>query len=139
MWLVVSFQFESGNLRRAIRVYDAEYDLILNCDISVGQHVQWFYFMVGFLCPPLSCGLAGKREGWAGLCRAGQGRVGRGRGGAGQGIPMDLPALPFSTSSCFACIDDRLDPPNNRIFGSRCAPLRATEPSPSPEDAGAMR
>eukprot|EP00667_Euglena_gracilis_P007356 EG_transcript_7429 len=39
-------QFESGNLRRAIRVYETEYDLVLNNDIGTGQFVQWFFFLV---------------------------------------------------------------------------------------------
>eukprot|EP00668_Euglena_longa_P014449 GGOE01018439.1.p1 GENE.GGOE01018439.1~~GGOE01018439.1.p1 ORF type:complete len:1056 (-),score=284.37 GGOE01018439.1:285-2993(-) len=39
-------QFESGNLRRSIRVHEMEYDLLLNCDVGTGQYVQWFFFMV---------------------------------------------------------------------------------------------
>ncbi|KAL3865591.1 hypothetical protein ACJMK2_042966 [Sinanodonta woodiana] len=39
-------QFESGNLRKVIRVRDFEYDLILNPDINTNHHHQWFYFEV---------------------------------------------------------------------------------------------
>eukprot|EP00760_Papus_ankaliazontas_P019128 PhM_4_TR17898/c0_g2_i1/m.7422 len=44
--LIFTSQFESGNLRRAIRVGTHEYDLILNGDINTGGHIQWFYFCV---------------------------------------------------------------------------------------------
>ncbi|GAB1600068.1 cytosolic carboxypeptidase 1-like isoform X2 [Argonauta hians] len=39
-------QFESGNLRKAIQVREYEYDLLLNSDINVNNHHQWFYFEV---------------------------------------------------------------------------------------------
>ncbi|XP_054999544.1 cytosolic carboxypeptidase 4 [Sorex araneus] len=40
--------FESGNLRKAIRVreYVFEYDLLVNPDVNSTQHQQWFYFRV---------------------------------------------------------------------------------------------
>lgn len=38
--------FECGNLRRAIQVFDDEYDLILQPDINTNTYVQWFYFSV---------------------------------------------------------------------------------------------
>ena len=41
-----SSHFESGNLKRAIRVYDTEYDLILNTDVNSAVHAQWFYYSV---------------------------------------------------------------------------------------------
>lgn len=39
-------RFESGNLRRAIQVYEFEYDLILKPDYNTRGHTQWFYFQV---------------------------------------------------------------------------------------------
>ena len=44
--LVFESRFESGNLRRAIQVYDNEYDLIIKPDINTRGHTQWFYFSV---------------------------------------------------------------------------------------------
>ena len=44
--LVFNSRFESGNLRRAIKVYDYEYDLILRPDLNTRGHTQWFYFSV---------------------------------------------------------------------------------------------
>ena len=38
-----SSHFESGNLKRAIRIYDTEYDLILNTDVNSAVHAQWFH------------------------------------------------------------------------------------------------
>ena len=46
-----SSQFESGNLKRAIRVYDTEYDLVLNADLATAFHTQWFYFRVENMVP----------------------------------------------------------------------------------------
>jgi len=37
-------RFESGNLRMAIKVYDYEYDLIVNNDTNSGKASNWFYF-----------------------------------------------------------------------------------------------
>ncbi|XP_013793241.1 cytosolic carboxypeptidase 1-like isoform X2 [Limulus polyphemus] len=39
-------RFESGNLRKAIKVKAKEYDLILNSDMNTDYHHQWFYFEV---------------------------------------------------------------------------------------------
>lgn len=44
--LVFESRFESGNLRRAIQVYEHEYDLILRPDINTRGHTQWFYFAI---------------------------------------------------------------------------------------------
>eukprot|EP00818_Percolomonas_sp_WS_P003439 CAMPEP_0117437742 /NCGR_PEP_ID=MMETSP0759-20121206/1687_1 /TAXON_ID=63605 /ORGANISM="Percolomonas cosmopolitus, Strain WS" /LENGTH=840 /DNA_ID=CAMNT_0005229397 /DNA_START=1 /DNA_END=2523 /DNA_ORIENTATION=+ len=44
--LVFESRFESGNLRRAIQVYEYEYDLILKFDVNTRGHTQWFYFSV---------------------------------------------------------------------------------------------
>ncbi|XP_052795258.1 cytosolic carboxypeptidase 1-like [Mya arenaria] len=47
-------QFECGNLRKAICVRDFEYDLILNPDVNINHHHQWFYFEVSNMisgCP----------------------------------------------------------------------------------------
>ncbi|KAG8516305.1 Cytosolic carboxypeptidase 4 [Galemys pyrenaicus] len=41
-----SSAFESGNLRKAIRVRECEYDLLVNADVNSGHHQQWFYFQV---------------------------------------------------------------------------------------------
>jgi hypothetical protein len=38
--------FESANLRRALRVREREYDLVLNADVNTHGHTQWFYFEV---------------------------------------------------------------------------------------------
>ncbi|XP_004693028.2 PREDICTED: cytosolic carboxypeptidase 4 [Condylura cristata] len=38
--------FESGNLRKAIRVREFEYDLLVNADVNSAHHQQWFYFQV---------------------------------------------------------------------------------------------
>ncbi len=42
-------RFESGNLRKAIRIRDREYNLILNPDVNSRQQHQWFYFQVQFI------------------------------------------------------------------------------------------
>ena len=39
-------RFESGNLRKAIRTGEREYDLILTPDANTANHHQWFYFQV---------------------------------------------------------------------------------------------
>lgn len=44
--LVFESRFESGNLRRAIQVFEFEYDLILKFDINTRGHTQWYYFSV---------------------------------------------------------------------------------------------
>lgn len=44
--LVFESRFESGNLRRAVQVYEYEYDLILKPDVNTRGHTQWFYFSV---------------------------------------------------------------------------------------------
>ncbi|KAJ7997832.1 hypothetical protein DPEC_G00216240 [Dallia pectoralis] len=44
-------QFESGNLRKAVRIRSHEYDLILNADVNCSQHHQWFYFEVSGMTP----------------------------------------------------------------------------------------
>eukprot|EP00755_Sulcionema_specki_P020679 Sspe_Gene.72537::Locus_43356_Transcript_1_1_Confidence_1.000_Length_2947::g.72537::m.72537 len=49
--LTFSSHFECGNLKRAIRIYEAEYDLILNSDINSAYHTQWFYFSVENMIP----------------------------------------------------------------------------------------
>lgn len=41
-----SSNFESGNLRRAIQVFEDEYDLILQPDVNTTTYVQWFYFSI---------------------------------------------------------------------------------------------
>ena len=44
--LVFESRFESGNLRRAIQVYEFEYDLILKPDYNTRGHTQWYYFRI---------------------------------------------------------------------------------------------
>ena len=44
--LIFESRFESGNLRRAIQIFDYEYDLILKFDVETSGHTQWFYFSV---------------------------------------------------------------------------------------------
>jgi len=44
--LVFESRFESGNLRRAVQVYEFEYDLILKPDYNTRGNTQWFYFSV---------------------------------------------------------------------------------------------
>lgn len=39
-------RFESGNLHRAIQVYEYEYDLILKPDYMTKGNTQWYYFRV---------------------------------------------------------------------------------------------
>lgn len=44
--LTFDSMFESGNLERAIRVGESEYDLVLRYDLHTNGHMQWFYFAV---------------------------------------------------------------------------------------------
>lgn len=44
--LIFESRFESGNLRRAIQVYEFEYDLILKPDYNTRGYTQWYYFRV---------------------------------------------------------------------------------------------
>lgn len=44
--LKFSSNFESGNLRRAIQIFEDEYDLILQPDVNTNTYVQWFYFSI---------------------------------------------------------------------------------------------
>eukprot|EP00929_Paragymnodinium_shiwhaense_P047804 TRINITY_DN24257_c0_g1_i4.p1 TRINITY_DN24257_c0_g1~~TRINITY_DN24257_c0_g1_i4.p1 ORF type:complete len:946 (-),score=227.62 TRINITY_DN24257_c0_g1_i4:494-3331(-) len=44
--LVFESRFECGNLRRAIQIYDFEYDLVLNPDYNTKSHTQWYFFRV---------------------------------------------------------------------------------------------
>jgi hypothetical protein len=39
-------RFESGNLRRAIKVSDTEYDLFLKNDYGTTGYTQWYFFQV---------------------------------------------------------------------------------------------
>ena len=39
-------RFESGNLRKAIRVSRDEYNLFLEYDVETRGHTQWYYFAV---------------------------------------------------------------------------------------------
>lgn len=44
--LIFDSRFESGNLRKAFRRDEREYDLIINPDVNTHSHHQWFYFEV---------------------------------------------------------------------------------------------
>lgn len=44
--LVFESRFESGNLKRVIRVSDYEYDLYLNPDYNTGNFTQWYFFRI---------------------------------------------------------------------------------------------
>ena len=44
--LVFESRFEGGNLHRAVKVYEYEYDLILRPDINTRSHAQWFFFSI---------------------------------------------------------------------------------------------
>ncbi|KAG3030780.1 hypothetical protein PC120_g3490 [Phytophthora cactorum] len=44
--LTFDSNFESGNLDRAIRIGQFEYDLVLRHDFNSSGHMQWFYFAV---------------------------------------------------------------------------------------------
>jgi hypothetical protein len=44
--LVFESRFESGNLRRAVQVYEYEYDLILKPDYNTRGNTQWYYFNI---------------------------------------------------------------------------------------------
>lgn len=52
--LTFDSMFESGNLARAIRVGESEYDLVLRRDLRTNGHMQWFYFAVSNAQPVLS-------------------------------------------------------------------------------------
>eukprot|EP00347_Sterkiella_histriomuscorum_P003123 403365502 len=41
-----SSQFENGNLRRAMKVNNVEYNLLLENDVNTKGHTQWYYFKV---------------------------------------------------------------------------------------------
>ena len=49
--LVFESRFEGGNLRRAVQIWDHEYDLILKADVNTNGHNQWFYFSVRNMVP----------------------------------------------------------------------------------------
>jgi len=44
--LIFESRFESGNLKRALKVGDFEYDLILKNDYGTGGFNQWYFFKV---------------------------------------------------------------------------------------------
>lgn len=44
--MVFESRFESANLRKAVQIYENEYDLILKPDFLTKNHTQWFYFRV---------------------------------------------------------------------------------------------
>lgn len=44
--LIFESRFESGNLRRAVKIGDYEYNLILKYDHNTTAFTQWFYFKI---------------------------------------------------------------------------------------------
>jgi len=42
--LVFESRFESGNLRRVVKISDTEYDLYLKHDYGTCSYTQWYYF-----------------------------------------------------------------------------------------------
>lgn len=44
--LIFESRFESGNLRRAVKVGEHEYNLILKYDHNTTNYTQWFYFRI---------------------------------------------------------------------------------------------
>jgi hypothetical protein len=44
--LIFESRFESGNLRRAVKISDNEYDLYLKNDYGTNGYTQWFFFKV---------------------------------------------------------------------------------------------
>ena len=39
-------RFENGNLKKAVKVSETEYNLILNFDYNTDGHTQWYYFKI---------------------------------------------------------------------------------------------
>ena len=39
-------RFENGNLKKAVKISDTEYNLILNFDYNTDGHTQWYYFKI---------------------------------------------------------------------------------------------
>jgi predicted adenine nucleotide alpha hydrolase (AANH) superfamily ATPase len=46
--LVFDSRFESGNLRKAAKVNNIEYNLWLENDFNTKGHTQWYYFKVSY-------------------------------------------------------------------------------------------
>jgi len=46
--LIFDSRFESGNLRKAVKVNNIEYNLWLENDLNTKGHTQWFYYKVVF-------------------------------------------------------------------------------------------
>jgi len=49
--LIFDSRFENGNLRRAIKVSNVEYNLFMENDFNTRGHNQWFYFKVAYRIP----------------------------------------------------------------------------------------
>ncbi|ETM49201.1 hypothetical protein, variant [Phytophthora nicotianae P10297] len=59
--LTFDSNFESGNLERAIRIGQFEYDLVLRPDFNSPGHMQWFYFAVSNIQTPNATPRAGQK------------------------------------------------------------------------------
>ena len=46
--LIFDSRFENGNLRKAAKVNNIEYNLWLENDMNTKGHTQWYYFKVGY-------------------------------------------------------------------------------------------
>lgn len=44
--LIFESRFESGNLRRAVKISEYEYNLILKYDHNTTAYTQWFFFKI---------------------------------------------------------------------------------------------
>ena len=44
--LIFESRFESGNLRRAVKIGENEYNLILKYDHNTTAYTQWYYFRI---------------------------------------------------------------------------------------------
>lgn len=44
--LIFESRFESGNLRRAVKITDTEYDLYIKNDYGTAGYCQWYYFRI---------------------------------------------------------------------------------------------
>ncbi len=44
--MIFESRFESGNLRRAVKIGEYEYNLFLKYDQNTTAYTQWFYFKI---------------------------------------------------------------------------------------------
>ena len=46
--MIFDSRFESGNLRKAVKVNNIEYNLWLDNDLNTKGHTQWYFFKVSY-------------------------------------------------------------------------------------------